>query len=144
MNLTQTGELLSLSTAIPPGEEAVRDAFVQLASLAAPPHGAPCSYAAARGMRICIENAIKTLNSPNTKAQEILESFSLLEAQLKSLLEANGRTELLCALDGTKTRNSEWHFFVSAGSSRNVHCLATVYVGLKSLMAIHMLISRTN
>ena len=120
MTSTQNAELLSLPAALPASENTQQNAFCQLTYLATPPHGAPCSHAAARGLGLCIDTALKTLESPNYAAQQILSGFNALESRLKSLLETNGRTEILSALDGTKTRNPEWHF------------------------CAHMLISRTN
>ena len=137
MTSTQTTELLSLPAALPASENTQQNAFCQLKYLATPPHGAPCSHAAARGLGLCIDTALKTLESPNYAAQQILSGFNALESRLKSLLETNGRTEILSALDGTKTRNPEWHFCAHTGSTKKVHLLATLYVGLKSLQAIH-------
>lgn len=136
MSLDHTDQLISLTTSIPPESGMERGAFCQLTAIAPPPHGAPCSHNSVKGMRICIDNALSTIQSPNDEVLAIRSGFNALESQLKITLEANKTAESHSALGGTKTRHPEWHFFVCTGAKKQAHRLATVYVGLKSLLAM--------
>ncbi len=136
MNTVQPGGLMSLPTTIPPENGRDRHAFCQMVALAPPPHGAPCSYNSVKGFRVCIDSALSTVNAPNAEALEIQSALIALESELKATLLANGAEESLSAMDGTKTRHPEWHFLVRTGAKKQVHRLATLYMGLKSLMAI--------
>ncbi|MBK9574817.1 MAG: hypothetical protein IPO43_19980 [Rhodoferax sp.] len=136
MKLEQIDPFVSLATSIPPENRVERQAYTQLASLAPPPHGAPASLASVRGLLTCIERALVTIPSPSAQALTISDSFVALQRELEGTLTATGAAESLGGVDRTKTRHPEWHFLVRIGSKRNVHRLATLYVGLKSLLAI--------
>lgn len=135
MSLDRTDQLICLTTSIPP-QNGVRGAFSQLIAIAPPPHGAPCSHYSSRGFHLCIYSALSTIESPNENALAIRCDFHALEIQLQKTLTTNSIAESLIAIDGTKTRHPEWHFFASTGAKKQAHLLTTVYVGLKSLVSI--------
>lgn len=136
MRTDQPEQLISLPTSILPENRVERGAVCQLTALAPPPHGAPCTYNSAKGIRICIDNAISAIDSPNSELLATQSSFAALEIHLKKELDAADCAETFSAIARTKVRHPEWHFLASIGSKRRIHRLCTLYVGLKALLAI--------